>query len=243
MKIDVMGIQFDNLTMAEFVEQAGRMIAGGERGYCVTPNAEMAYEAYHDPEFRDLLNGAALVLPDGAGVILGAKILGTPIREKVPGIEFGEALAKLLAQTGGSLFLLGSKPGIAALAGENLMKKYPGLRICGVADGYFKDDETVIETINQAKPDVLFVCLGSPKQERFMKKYMDRLDVKLMVGLGGSLDGYAGVAQRAPRWMINLNLEWLYRLVKEPKRIGRMTRLPKFVLLCFKEKGRRKKNG
>lgn len=243
MKIDVMGVQFDNLTMAEFTEQARRMIAGGERGYCVTPNAEMVYEACHDPAFRDLLNGAALVLPDGAGVILGAKILGNPIREKVPGIEFGEALAKMLAETGGGLFLLGSKPGIAELAGENLVKKYPGLRIYGTADGYFKDDEAVVEKINQAKPDVLFVCLGFPKQEQFMKKYMNRLDVKLMAGLGGSLDGYAGVAQRAPRWMINLSLEWLYRLIKEPKRIGRMMRLPKFVLLCFKEKGRRKKNG
>ena len=117
------------------------------------------------------------------------------------------------------------------------------LDICGTADGYFKDEAEVVARINEAAPDVLFVCLGAPKQEKFMRNHMAELNVKLMLGLGGSLDGYAGVAQRAPRWMINLSLEWLYRLMKEPKRLGRMMRLPKFVLICMGEKQRRKKNG
>lgn len=243
LKIDVMGVKFDNLTKREFIAKAEQIIRSGEKGYCVTPNAEIVYEAIHDEAFRDLLNNASLVLPDGAGVILGAKILGTPIREKVAGIEFGDALCGSLAQMGGSAYLLGSKPGVAEAAAENLKKKHPGLNICGTADGYFKDEAAVVEKINAANPDVLFVCLGAPKQEKFMKNHIQELNAKLMLGLGGSLDGYAGIAKRAPRWMINLNLEWLYRLIKEPKRLGRMMRLPKFVLICFKEKGRRKKNG
>lgn len=243
MRINVLGVDFDNLSKQEFADRAREMLKLGQKGYCVTPNAEIVYEAVQDASFRELLNGAALVLPDGAGVVLGAKILGTPIREKVAGIEFGETVCGLLAETGGRLYLLGSKPGIAEKAGENLTKRHPGLVICGTADGYFQDEAQVVEKINQAKPDVLFVCLGAPKQERFIKNHFDELNATLMLGLGGSLDGYAGVVQRAPKWMIDLSLEWLYRLLKEPKRLGRMMRLPKFVLICFKEKLRRKKNG
>ena len=243
MKIDVMGVGFDNLTKPEFIERAKSIIAKGDKGYCVTPNAEIVYEAVQDESFRDLLNDAALVLPDGAGVILGAKILGTPLREKVAGIEFGEALCAAMAQTGGKVYFLGGKPGVAEQAAFNLMAKYPGLNICGTADGYFKDEAEVVAKINAEAPDILFVCLGAPKQEKFMKNHMEELNVHLMLGLGGSLDGYAGIAKRAPQWMINLSLEWLYRLIKEPKRLGRMMRLPKFVLICGAEKLRRRKNG
>lgn len=243
MRTDVMGVCFDNQTKAQFVQQARDMLARRQKGYCVTPNAEIVYEAVQDPSFRDLLNGASMVLPDGAGVILGAKILGTPMKEKVAGIEFGEEICRLLAAQGGRLYLLGGKPGVAELAAERLTEKYPGLVICGTADGYFQDEAPVAARINQAKPDVVFVCLGAPKQERFIQRHIDSLDTVLMLGLGGSLDGYAGIVQRAPQWMIRLNLEWLYRLVKDPKRLGRMMRLPKFVGLCWKEKHRRKKNG
>ena len=122
-----------------------------------------------------------------------------------------------------------------------VLENVPG--IITTSNGYFKDEKAVIEKINAAKPDVLFVCLGAPKQEKFIKTHFEELDVTLMLGLGGSLDGYAGVAQRAPKWMIDMSLEWLYRLLKEPKRLGRMMRLPKFVLACGGEKLRRKKSG
>ena len=238
-----MGVGFDNLTKSEFTAKAETMLLNRERGYVVTPNAEIVYEAIHDDGFRCLLNDASMVLPDGAGVVLGAKILGTPIKEKVAGIEFGEEVCRILAKSGGRLYLLGSKPGIAKAAGKKLAEKYPGLVICGAADGYFKDEKAVVEKINEAKPDVLFVCLGAPKQEKFIREHFEELEVTLMLGLGGSLDGYAGVARRAPKWMIDLSLEWLYRLLKEPKRLGRMMRLPKFVLACGGEKLRRAKNG
>lgn len=236
MKIDVMGVKFDNVTMAQALERAKELLSQSGTSYCVTPNAEIVYEAMIDPAFCDILNGAALVLPDGAGTVLGAKLLGTPLQEKVAGIDFAANLLGVLEEQGKSLYLLGSKPGIGELAAEKMLEKHPRLNICGIADGYFKEEAPVIEKVNRAKPDVLFVCLGAPKQEKFMYAHRKDLDVRLMVGLGGSLDGFAGTVKRAPKWMIRLQLEWLYRLIKEPKRIGRMMRLPKFVLAVLKKR-------
>ena len=230
MKVNVMGVAFDNVTMAEALERAKELLDRPGADYCVTPNAEIVYEAMHDEAFCALLNDAALVLPDGAGTVLGAKLLGTPLKEKVAGIDFAANLLGVLAASGKTLYLLGSKPGIGEKAAEKMLEMHPKLQICGVADGYFKDEGPVVEKINAVRPDVLFVCLGAPKQEKFMHGHRAELDVRLMIGLGGSLDGFAGTVRRAPKWMIRLQLEWLYRLIKEPRRIGRMMRLPKFVL-------------
>jgi N-acetylglucosaminyldiphosphoundecaprenol N-acetyl-beta-D-mannosaminyltransferase len=172
-----------------------------------------------------------MVLPDGIGVILGARILGTPLcGGRVPGIDFASALLNNMAKSGGSVYLLGAKPGIAEEAGRKLAEKYPGLKISGASDGYFTDDEPVIEKINLSKPDVLLVCLGSPKQEYFMAGNLDCLEVKLCAGLGGSLDVFAGRAKRAPAVFQKLGLEWLYRLFREPRRIKRMLKLPLFII-------------
>ena len=230
MKVNVMGVAFDNVTMAEALERARELIDRPGADYCVTPNAEIVYEAMHDGAFCALLNDAALVLPDGAGTVLGAKLLGTPLKEKVAGIDFAANLLGILEESGRTLYLLGSKPGIGEAAAENMIRQHPKLQIVGVADGYFKDEGPVVEKINAVRPDVLFVCLGAPKQERFMHEHQSELDTRLMIGLGGSLDGFAGTVKRAPKWMIRLQLEWLYRLIREPRRIGRMMRLPKFVL-------------
>lgn len=229
MKIDVMGVLFDNVTMDEALLKAEGILAGEQAQYVVTPNSEIVYEAMRSQELCGLLNDAALVLPDGAGVVLGSKILKTPLKEKVAGVDFADNLLELLAKKGGSVYLLGSKPGVAELAAAKMLEKHPGLTIAGVADGYFKDEAPVIEKINAANADVLFVCLGAPKQEKFMANHRHELNVKLMAGLGGSLDSFAGTVKRAPKWMIKLSLEWLYRLIKEPKRFGRMLRLPKFL--------------
>ena len=239
MKTDIMGIEFDNVTMDEALEKASAILSGDQTCYAVTPNAEIAYEALHDEKLRALLNGAALVLPDGAGVVLASKILKTPLKQKVAGVDFADNLLGLLAQTGKSVYLLGSKPGIAEKAAEKMLQKHPGLTICGMHDGYFKDEAPVIAAINEAKPDVLFVCLGAPKQEYFMKNHQEKLCCRLMIGLGGSLDSFAGTVKRAPKWMISCNLEWLYRLIKEPKRFGRMLRLPKYLwaVVCRRIRG------
>ena len=238
MKKEVMGVSFDNVTMDEALERAKEILAGDRAAYVVTPNAEIVYETMQDPALRDLVNGADLVLPDGAGVVLASKILKDPLKEKVAGVDFADNLLGVLAQTGGSVYLLGSKPGIAELAAEKMLAKHPGLTIAGMADGYLKDEAPVVEKINAVKPDVLFVCLGAPKQERFMVNHQSELQVKLMAGLGGSLDSFAGTVKRAPKWMIKLSLEWLYRLIKEPKRFKRMLRLPKFLwAVCLKRIG------
>ena len=127
----------------------------------------------------------------------------------------------------------------AELAAQKMTEKHPKLYICGMNDGYFKDEAPIIEKINAARPDVLFVCLGAPKQELFMKRHQQELTCRLMIGLGGSLDSFAGTVKRAPKWMIAANLEWLYRLIKEPKRFGRMLRLPKYLwaVVCKRIRG------
>ena len=236
MKTDVLGVRYDNVTMEEALARGRELLEGSKASYCVTPNAEMAYEALHDAEFCGILNSADLVLPDGAGVVLGAKILKTPLKQKVAGIEFAQNLLPILEEKGSRLFLLGSKPGVAELAAEKMKEKCPKLCVCGTADGYFKRDEEAIEKINEAKADVVFVCLGAPKQEIFMHKHREDLPVRLMIGLGGTLDGIAGTVKRAPKWMIKLQLEWLYRLIKQPKRFGRMLRLPKFIFAAMKKR-------
>ncbi|CDB88084.1 glycosyltransferase WecB/TagA/CpsF family [Firmicutes bacterium CAG:170] len=229
MKIDVMGLKFDSMTMDETLSRAEALLRGDKAAYVVTPNAEIAYEALHDVQLREMLNGADLMLPDGAGVVLASKLLRTPVKQKVAGVDFAAGLLGILERNGQSLYLLGGKTGIGELAAQKMLEAHPQLRIAGIADGYFQDEAPVIAKINASGADALFVCLGAPKQERFMVQHQQELHVHLMAGLGGSLDAFAGTVQRAPAWMIRLNLEWLYRLIREPKRFRRMLRLPKYL--------------
>ncbi len=231
MKQEILGLQFDKVTMDEALTIGEAFLDGDHAAVVVTPNAEIGYDASKDPEFCAMLNQADLMLPDGAGVVLAAKLRKTPLKGKVAGIDFARNMLSVFARRGTRLYLLGSKPGVAEQAAEKMKELAPGLVICGTADGYFKDEAPVIEKINEAGAEALFVCLGAPKQEKFMFDHRDELkSVRLMAGLGGSLDGFAGNVKRAPDWMIKTNLEWFYRLCKEPKRIGRMMRLPKYVL-------------
>lgn len=230
MKQNVMGVAYDNVTMQEALARARELLASEGASIVVTPNAEIAYDATKDANFCALLNRADLILPDGAGVVLAAKIRKTPLKEKVAGFDFATNLLPILAETGAKLYLLGSKPGIAALAAARMKEAAPGLDICGMRDGYFQDEAAVVDEINRSGAEALFVCLGAPKQERFMFAHKDEFaTVRLMAGLGGTLDGFAGTVKRAPDWMIRLNLEWFYRLVKQPRRLGRMMRLPKYL--------------
>jgi N-acetylglucosaminyldiphosphoundecaprenol N-acetyl-beta-D-mannosaminyltransferase len=230
MRISVLGTEFNNITLTEARKMAEHLIVSEGKGYIVTPNPEIVMMCRKDPELQKIVNDAFLVLPDGIGIILGARILGRPLKEKVAGIEFAEAVICGCAKKGHTVYLLGAKPGVAEMAAESLKAKYPGLKIVGTADGYFKNDEPVIDEINSVRPDVLFVCLGAPRQEIWMSRNISRLDVHLAAGLGGSLDVFAGIAQRAPEKWRNMGLEWLYRLKKEPRRIGRMMKLPAFLI-------------
>ena len=226
MKINVLGVQFDNVNMGEAVARGVELMEQPGFHYVVTPNPEFVLAAEQDKEFQNVLNGADLVIPDGIGVIFSAKLLGTPLKARVPGIEFSAGMLAHMNKVGGRVFLLGAKPGVAEKAAENISRDFPNLTVCGTHDGYFKDDAPVVREIREANADLLFVCLGAPRQEKFMAQHGDELGVKLAMGLGGSLDVYAGVVERAPEVWQKLNLEWAYRLAKEPKRIGRMAKLP-----------------
>ena len=238
MRIDVLGVGFDNLTMVEAVEKGMELIRSQGADYVVTPNPEIVEVCRENPEAMRVVNGASLVLPDGIGVIKGAAMLGTPLKERTPGIEFADHLVGKMAQEGYSLYLLGAKPGVAALAGEKLQEKYPGLKIAGTHDGYFKEDGPIVEDIRKSGADVVFVCLGAPKQEFWMEKNGEATGAHLLCGLGGSLDVFAGTVERAPRFFREHGLEWFYRLCKEPRRIGRMMKLPLFLIHVKKEKKR-----
>ena len=236
LRIDVLGVEFDNLTLAEAVDRA-QALAGGEGfHYVVTPNPEIVMTAQKDPAFQKVLSGADLVLPDGIGVIKAAAILGRPLKERVPGIDVAAALMGRMAGSGTRLFLLGAKPGVAEAAAEKLRSAYPGLQICGTHDGYFQDDAPVVEAIRAARAEVVFVCLGAPKQEFWMARNGPETGAKLMLGLGGVLDVFAGAVERAPERWQRMGLEWLYRLIREPSRIGRMARLPLFLVQAYRAK-------
>lgn len=229
-RTDVLGVGFDNITMTEALDKALELMNEKRSAYTVTPNPEIVMACFETPELASAVENADMVLADGIGVIYGAKLLGTPLKQKIPGIDFASALFPIMAQRGMKLYLLGAKPGVAEEAGRRISLMFPGLNIVGTGDGYFTQSEPVIEKINAAEPDLLLVCLGSPKQELWMAENASNLKVGLMAGLGGALDVYAGVVRRAPKAWQNLGLEWLYRLLKDPSRAGRMKSLPRFAL-------------
>ena len=229
LRTDILGVGFDSVTLPQAVEKAVGLLNQGGTHYVVTPNPELVQRARKEPPFRDVLNGADLVLPDGVGITYAAKILGRPLAARVPGIDFAAALCGELAKSGKKLFLLGAKPGVAELAAGNLKKEHPGLTVCGVHDGYFKEDGPVVGEIRAAGADVVFVCLGFPRQEYWMSQHGAQTGAGLLVGLGGSLDVFAGQVKRAPEGFQKLGLEWFYRLVTQPSRIGRMAKLPLFL--------------
>jgi N-acetylglucosaminyldiphosphoundecaprenol N-acetyl-beta-D-mannosaminyltransferase len=184
------------------------------------------------------LNHASLTLPDGVGVVYAAKLLGRPLKERVPGIDFATGLMARLEADGRRLFLLGAKPGVAEQAAVNLRKTYPKLSVCGIHDGYFTSDAPVEDAIRQAQADVVFVCLGAPKQEKWMAAHGPATGAHLMVGLGGAMDVFAGNVKRAPGLWQRLGLEWFYRLLCQPSRIGRMAKLPLFLVAAMGARGK-----
>lgn len=238
MKIDVLGIRFDSLTPEEAALRGAELLSSPGFHYAVTPNPEFILTAEKDDLFRCILNGADLVLPDGIGVIYSARLLGTPLAGRVTGVGFAADMLHALDKLGGRLFLLGAKPGVAEEAGRRIGAQYPGLTVCGTQDGYFKeqDQERVLQTIRDAAPDLIFVCLGAPKQEKWIARFGPQTGAHLAVGLGGVLDVYAGTVQRAPEIYQKLGLEWLYRLAKEPRRAGRMARLPLVLVKAAKQR-------
>ena len=202
-----------------------------------TPNSEIVQSCIENNELYKVINSADLVIPDGIGVVYAAKILGTPLKQKVPGCEVAEKLMEYAAQSGDGVFLFGGgkkteeRDAVSSIAAGKLREKYPDINIVGTRDGYFTDDDVdgIVDEINNSGAKILFVCLGEPKQEKWIYDNRDKLKVNFAAGLGGTLDVFAGVAKRAPKFFLKTNLEWFYRLLCMPTRIGRMMKLPKFL--------------
>ena len=223
----------DKVTKAQALEKFRQLLDGSRCELIVTPNAEIVEKASKTPQLRRIINEeAALVTPDGVGLIYAAKLKGDHIEEKVAGIDFARSAIEICAQLGRSVYLLGSKPGVAEAAAANLEKEIPGLKIAGFRDGYFKEEEeaSIVRQINESGADFLCVALGSPKQEYFVIRHRDMLKVKAAAGLGGSLDIWSGQLNRAPAFYIDHGLEWLYRMIQEPKRLKRLPALPVFLI-------------
>jgi len=235
-KIDVLGLRVDNVTMDEAVKAVVLWTKERRSKTIFTPNAEIVMASIKNTSFRDILNSSDLTIPDGAGVVLGSKLLKTPITEKVAGIDLITTVFK--RDNPLSVFLFGGSPGVAEKASKNIHLEFPSVNICGTIHGYHDPSyhETIITEINNASPDLLLVALGPPLQENWIYNNRNRLQTGMLIGCGGALDVFSGNIKRAPAWMIKLNLEWLHRLIKQPKRIGRMMRIPVFLLLCIKKR-------
>lgn len=230
MKETVLGIKVNTENYDELIEQIFERINTKQKSLIVAINPEKIIKAKKDPALAKLLNEAEFQIPDGIGVILASKIQKGQIRSRVTGVDLMMRICEEAAKRQKSIFLYGGKPGIAATAAEKLKQLYPGIQIAGVQHGYEKDNEKVVEKINNAKPDILFVAMGSPKQENWINANRDRLYPTIYQGVGGSFDVLAGNVKRAPVAFQKLGLEWFYRLLKEPKRIKRQIKLPLFLI-------------
>ncbi len=238
-KIKILGVPVDMVNYDEAMERFKEFIREDGVSLIVTPNSEIVVNAGKNPELMDAINQAEMVIPDGIGLVYASKILKHPLEERVTGIDFFGRTLEYLSQNAGSVFLFGSKPGIADKAAEKMKEKYPGLTIAGTRNGYFKpeEEEEILNEINAASPDLFCVALGSPKQELFVLKYRDRLNAKAAIGVGGSLDVWSGELKRAPEFYRKHGLEWLYRFIQEPSRYKRMAALPLFMLkVVFSDK-------
>lgn len=238
--IKIFGVRVDNVSLEEAVDRVGEFLRGDETRTIYTPNTEIIMEANDDEKLKKVLNDGDLIIPDGIGLIYASRIKKKPLVERVTGFDISIEMIKLADRHKYSMFLLGGEEGIAKEAGENILKKYPNVKIAGHNNGYFKgahigfpghkEEREVIERIKQSNPDIIFVGFGAPKSEKWIDLYKDELNCKVIIGNGGTMDIIAGKVKRAPEIYQKLGLEWFYRLIKDPSRIKRQIALPKFML-------------
>lgn len=246
-RIKILDIPVDMVEYPAAMEIFRKLMSTEGCSQIVTPNSEIIVNAAKDKELKKIIEQADLVIPDGIGLVYASRIMGMPLAERVTGIDFLSAILGYLEETGQSVFFLGSKPGdgnspgIAELAAEKIKEKYTNLKIAGVHHGYFKeaDEKELVSKINASGADFLCAALGSPKQEKFVFTYRNQLNVNAAIGVGGSLDVWAGTLKRAPEFYRNHGLEWLYRFIQQPSRYKRMAALPLFMIkvLLSKLKG------
>lgn len=234
--VKILGVRVDNVTFDQAYKKFIELLEAKACSSIYTPNPEIIMAAHEDEKFNEVITGADLVVPDGIGVIYASRILGLGIKERIPGIELMEKILNYCNITKSSIFIFGGKDPSAQKACENILKQYPNIVVKGHTSGYYDQSKElkVVDMINEAKPDVLFVALGAPKQEMFIHKYKNILNAKVAMGVGGSIDVWAGNTKRAPKLFIKLNLEWLYRILANPTRIKRAFALPKFMVKVIK---------
>lgn len=231
--VKILGVPVHPLTMNESVAVLEKKLQKKEQAFVVTANAEIIMMCQQDKEYNNIVSEQAdLVLPDGAGAVWAGRYLGNEVPERVAGFDLYNQLLKLSADKGYKAYFFGGAPGVAEAAKNKAEELYPGVQIVGCRNGYFNETEekAIIKEINDAVPDMLFVALGAPKQEKWLVKYRNQLKPRVLMGIGGSFDVLAGKIERAPKWMQEASLEWAFRLYKQPSRFMRMLALPKFVL-------------
>ena len=235
---EILGYRIFSGSKAELLDS---ILRKNEKLNIISGNPEVLYNGLSNAALYNNFNSRnSIIIPDGVGVVYTSKLLKQPVKEKIAGIEVMEDIISYCQRHGEGIFLLGADETVVENCGRKLLEKYPKLNITGIHNGFFNIDdcEALINEINSGKPLALFVAMGSPKQDNFIAKYMDRLNVRIFMGVGGSFDVISGKLSRAPKWMINFNLEWLYRVSKEPHRIKRLTAIPKFMLTALKDKSK-----
>ena len=238
-KVSVLNVQIDAVTMSQAVETIEGFLKNSETPKLIaTANAEMVMLANSNPSLHTILANASLVVPDGAGVLWAAEQNGEHFPERVAGIDVANGLFKVASEQSIPVYCLGAAPGVAEKAVSNIEQEVGPLNIVGIHDGFFNAEEetNIIRTIEEGGAKIIFVALGIPKQEEWIQHNLSHLDGVVAMGIGGSFDVLAGNIPRAPEWMQHNRLEWLYRLYLEPKRIGRMMSIPKFMLTVIKNK-------
>jgi N-acetylglucosaminyldiphosphoundecaprenol N-acetyl-beta-D-mannosaminyltransferase len=230
-RTDVLGVPVDIVTMESATNAVGKMMLAGRNHLIVAVNPEKVIRAQQDPDLFRALKNADLVIPDGIGVVMAARLLGKGRMERVPGSDLMPEICKLAAEQRRSIFLFGAKPEIVSRASRILASRYTGLNIAGLQHGYVPEDkmEGLINRINTSGASILFVGLGSPRQELWLARYGKKLRVRICQGVGGSFDAICGYPKRAPKFMQKMHLEWLYRLLSQPQRMHRQLALPKFA--------------
>lgn len=238
MPVRVLGVALDSLDSAQALARIEALWAAGGCHQVVTVNPELVVHAWSDPAYRAVLNGAALRLPDGVGLLWAARVLGQRLPERVTGVDTFQRLAWRCAASGRRVFLLGGRPGVAERAAARLRSSAPDLLIAGTYAGSPApaDEADILRRVRAAAPDVLFVAFGSPAQELWLARNLDRLGVPVAMGVGGAFDFVAGEVPRAPPWVQRVGLEWLFRLARQPWRWRRQLALPLFVALVLRER-------
>jgi len=241
-QITILGVPIDNITLEEAGEITKRLILESNKTckMIFAPNTEFIMKANKDKDFFEILQQSELSTPDSVGVMLGARMQKRKFKERIPGQAYFREVLKAAEREGFTVYLLGGMPGIAEKAKENILKIYPNVKIIGTHDGYIQGEKEkqVIKEINKLQPNIVFVAMGAPKQEKWIYQHRKELKVDVAAGQGGTFDYEAGRIKRAPKAIQKMGIEWLWRLIREPKRIIRMSVLPVYVikLLLTKDK-------